>query len=410
MKILQINVTYKQGSTGKIVADLHTVLQSEGHNSVVCYGRSRQDKEQNVFKIGSDFAGRLNSLWTHFSGLPYSGAYTSTSKLISIIKDEQPDIVHVHVINGNFVNIARLLNFLKRQRIRTVITLHAEFMYTGGCGHAYECEKWKTGCGHCPHLRDATQAFFFDRTHEAWQRLSDAFEGFDNLALVAVSPWLADRARQSPFLAGKQIVVIENGVDTKQVFFPVDSRALRNKFGLLDTQVLLHVTAAFSTKLGHHKGGWFILELAKRLHNEPIKFLIVGNRHISEDLPDNVLNLGRTENQQELAAYYSLANLTILTSKRETYSMVCAESLCCGTPVVGFKAGGPETIALPEYSKFVEYGNLDELESAIRRWLQKKRSFGTSSLAEIAEQRYSKEKMFREYLSIYTDLLNTIPQ
>ena len=38
--------------------------------------------------------------------------------------------------------------------------------------------------------------------------------------------------------------------------------------------------------------------------------------------------------------------LTVLTSKRETYGMACAESLACGTPVVAFLAGGTESIAL----------------------------------------------------------------
>ena len=39
--------------------------------------------------------------------------------------------------------------------------------------------------------------------------------------------------------------------------------------------------------------------------------------------------------------------------------MVTAESLCCGTPVVGFKAGAPEQIAIKEFSEFVEYGDLN---------------------------------------------------
>ena len=55
-----------------------------------------------------------------------------------------------------------------------------------------------------------------------------------------------------------------------------------------------------------------------------------------------------------------MANLTILTSQFETFSMVCAESLCSGTPVVGFKAGAPEQISIQQYSEFVEYGKIDE--------------------------------------------------
>ena len=41
-----------------------------------------------------------------------------------------------------------------------------------------------------------------------------------------------------------------------------------------------------------------------------------------------------------LAEYYSLVDVTVITSFHETFSMVVAESLSCGTPIVGFKAGG----------------------------------------------------------------------
>lgn len=67
-----------------------------------------------------------------------------------------------------------------------------------------------------------------------------------------------------------------------------------------------------------------------------------------------------------LAAWYSAADAALLTSHRETFSLVTAESLCCGTPVVGFRAGGPESIAPPSCCKFVEYGDLDALEPALR--------------------------------------------
>mgnify|MGYP000949492470 CR=1 FL=1 len=52
--------------------------------------------------------------------------------------------------------------------------------------------------------------------------------------------------------------------------------------------------------------------------------------------------------------------------------MVCAESLSCGTPVVGFKAGGPESIGLADYCEFVEYPNLDKLQDCVMNWIDKK--------------------------------------
>ena len=77
--------------------------------------------------------------------------------------------------------------------------------------------------------------------------------------------------------------------------------------------------------------------------------------------------------------------------------MIVAESLCCGTPVVGFKAGAPEVIALSEYSRFVEHGDTDALETALLEMLEKKIDVSR----ELAVQSYSKEKMSNDYYRLY---------
>ena len=96
-----------------------------------------------------------------------------------------------------------------------------------------------------------------------------------------------------------------------------------------------------------------------------------------------------------------MADITVLTSKRETYSMVCAESLSCGTPVVGFKAGAPEEISLKDYSEFVTYGDVDALEDTLLKWLGKTISY--KKLVEIAKENYSRELMFQQYVAIYNE-------
>ena len=108
-----------------------------------------------------------------------------------------------------------------------------------------------------------------------------------------------------------------------------------------------------------------IVQLANMLPN--IRFVVVClNNQVKEDeLPINIHLWGAAKNREELASLYSAANVTLVLSKRETYSMVTAESLCCGTPVVGFLAGGPESIAIEKFSTFVEYGDLNAIKEAI---------------------------------------------
>lgn len=297
------------------------------------------------------------------------------------------------------------MSFLKTNKIKTVITHHAEFMYTGSCAHAFECEKWKTGCGECPQLWDATYSKYFDRTATAWKKMFAAFKGFEELTCTCVSPWVSDRAKQAPILEGKKIVTIENGLDTKDTFHAVPYQELKKRLGITNEKVILHVTASFTTREDDLKGGRFLYELADNLKDENVKLIIVdGCENSNIDLRTNMIYVGKVQNQQDLAQYYSMADLTVITSKRETFNMPSAESLSCGTPVVGFLAGGPETICLKEYSEFVEYGNVEALTGCVRNWINYKTIRGLE-ISKIAREYYSKEKMCKRYLEVYNAMI-----
>lgn len=403
MKVLQINSVYNQGSTGKITYDIHKYLQSRKIESIVCYGRGKKVNETNIYKVCGEFYSHINHVIANLRGIMYGNFYFSTKKIISIIKKENPDIVHLQCINCYFVNIYKLIAWLKENNIKTIITLHAEFIYTANCGHALECEKWKTGCGNCPRFKQETNSFFIDNTHKSWELMKKSFNGFNNnLIVVSVSHWLMERAKVSPILKDKKHEVILNGLDIN-IFHYYNVFDLKKEYE--NNIILFHVTPNFNNNINNIKGGYYIIELAKRLQDKNIKIVVAGDYDKNLKLPKNVILLGNISNQELLAKYYSLADITLLTSKRETFSMVTAESLCCGTPVVGFKAGAPEQIALREYSKFVEYGDVKSLYVGIKEILNK--NINKKKLSNLAAKKYSNEIMGEEYLKLYNRLLST---
>ena len=399
MKILQINCVYGTGSTGRLTQAIHTRLLAEGIKSVVCCGRGPRRTDPHVHKVCGELYAKAQHAEADLTGLVYGGCVLSTARLLHILRREAPDIVHLQCINGYFVNIFRLVRWLKRHSVPTLLTLHAEFPYTANCGIAADCEKWRTGCGSCPQLRAQTGSLLFDRTAAAWKRMRDAFAGFSNCTVVSVSPWLRGRAEQAPVLAGLHHVTIGNGVETA-IFHPVAAVDLRRRYTSARRRLVLHVTASFSPEQGSLKGGWYVLALAKRMPD--VTFAVVGNRDPLQNVPDNVLDIGRLEDQALLAAWYSAADAALLTSRRETFSLVTAESLCCGTPVVGFRAGGPESIAPPSCCEFVEYGDLDALEHALRSRLEA--TPDRAAIAADAAARFSMENMYRAYKAEYTAL------
>lgn len=403
MKVLQVNCVYNTGSTGKITAILHKDLTENDIKSVVCYGRGKKVNEPNVYKTCSETYAKFNNLLSRFTGIMYGGCLFSTDRLIKIIKKEKPDIVHLQCINGYFVNIYRLVNWLKNNNVKTVLTLHAEFMFTANCGHSFDCEGWKTGCGKCTKFKAETKSLLFDGTARSFKKMQKAFDGFkkENLIIVSVSPWLMERAKQSPILAGKQHTVVMNGLDTS-VFYPREVGKLKSGLGITDEKIIFHVTPFFSDSPEHIKGGYYIIKLAEMLKGENVKIIVAGSHPENLKVPDNILLLGKVNDQNRLAELYSAADVTVIASKRETFSMVCAESLCCETPVAGFKAGGPETISIPQFCEFVDFGNVDLLYKAVDNFLNSTKE--NVAAAKTALQIYGNKKMVENYIGIYNSL------
>jgi glycosyltransferase involved in cell wall biosynthesis len=181
-----------------------------------------------------------------------------------------------------------------------------------------------------------------------------------------------------------------NGVDTSVFFREKDHASKEN--------TVLSVTAHFSPERDHHKGGWYLIQLAKRMPE--VTFLVAGKADAVEDLPENLQLLGEIRDQKELARLYREAKVSLVTGRRDTFSMPCAESLCCGTPVVGFEAGAPEQISLPVYSAFAPYGDLPKLEALLRHWLERY-DLDRRTLAETACRTYSTQTMVRNFMEVY---------
>lgn len=400
MRVVQINCVYKNGSTGKIVYDLHTSYRDYDIDSHVIYGRGKDFKEANSHKCASEALSKTRNIISRISGNLYGMGYFGTRKIIRLLNKIKPDVVHLHCINGFFCDVYALLNYLREKSIPTVVTLHAEFMYTGNCGYSFECDQWKNGCRQCADPKAAIGSKNKKATALNWLKMKKAFEGFDdNLLVAGVSDWISDRARQSAILSGKRIITILNGLNDT-VF---NHRKTVNNIvfdSLTGKKVILFVTPYFEDE---NKGGKWVIELAERLKDKDYQILVVGD-HEKEYTVPNITFLGRVNSQEQLADLYSKADICLLVSRRETFSMVTAESLCCGTPVVGFEAGAPELIAIPEYSEFVPYGDLDALESVVFKWLRK--DIDKELISRTAVDKYSSKTMAENYLKAYRSLLD----
>lgn len=396
MRVLLIDVNYKYSSTGKIVHDLAHELIKSGHKARVLFGRGEPVNNDVALRIAPVWEVYFHALMTRLTGLVGVFSYFATRRMIKEIKRFKPDVIHLHELHGYYVNYSKVVRFLKISNIPVVWTFHCEFAYTGKCGYAYDCEKWKSECSSCPQIKEYPSSLYFDFTRYMFNQKKKDFEGFDNLTIVTPSAWLARRVKQS-FLSDYDVRVIHNGIDTQSIFYP--------RLSNTQSESKKTVLAVAPDIMSERKGGRWVLELARRF-SDNVEFIMVGVVGDVDGVPSNVRLVDRTNNQNELAEYYSDADLFLICSKRENFPTTCLESLACGTPVVGFDEGGTAETAPGRLGHFVPFGDVSALELAINDYFEDRSEIDQNECRIFAEQNYSKQAMYSNYVRLYSDVMN----
>ena len=405
MKILQINSHIHTGGAARIALSIHRQLLLEGEESYIAYGRGGMDAEKNSFRFDTKAEIIGSALFSRVSGLNGWGNLAATQRLKRYIEKIQPDLVHLHTAHGYYLNFRLLFEYLNQRKIPCVWTFHDCHAFTGNCGYFFECEKWRTGCGNCPDIRRYPTSWFLDFTHYMWKKKKDWFTGDAPKMIVTPSDWLTKIAGQS-FFQKYPCITIRNGIDEKGVFYPRNRIQCREKYGYTqDEKIILGIAVGYSDP---RKGAKYIIQMAKDLEGEA-RVILIGWEKKNDGLLNgckNIVTLPATESTEMLAEYYSLADVFVLPSLAENYATVSLESMACGTPVVGFDAGGiPEQLAEGR-GIAVKAGDQQAFTEAVRKALESTDLLlRGESLARIIRTENSVEAMTGKYLDVYKQLL-----
>ena len=188
-------------------------------------------------------------------------------------------------------------------------------------------------------------------------------------ASIGVSAALVERMRELG-VRSERLHVMRNGVDLGR-FRPLTQTTARREVGQQGAPLLLCVG-----NLHHHKGqGVAVQALARlRMRRPGARLVIVGDgpdrerllRQAATDGVEDAVHFAGAVPNEELAQWYSAADVLLLPSSREGWPNVLLEALACGTPVVASRVGGvTEIVADSVAGRVVDDCSADGFASAV---------------------------------------------
>lgn len=402
MKVFRITTEINRSSIGRTSEQIGELVINEGWESYIAWGRSDGESTSYKIKIGDRWSVLFHGLISRLFDLHGHGSYFATKELVRKMKKIKPDIVHLHDIHGYYINLKVLFKYLRESNVPVVWTHHDCWAFTGHCAFysSIGCEKWKTGCNHCPNIRCYPSSLFVDNSKCQFAFKKELFTSINRLFNVGVSEWESRQLKMS-FLKNTSIRTICNGIDT-DIFRPQQERSkeVRKKYNLGGGAILLGVATAW----GERKGLSDYYKLRERLRDDYTIVLVGVSQSQKEALPKGIIGILRTDSIDELSLLYSSASIVMNLANAESFGKTTPEGLACGTPSIVYNCTASPDLVDDKTGIVVEKGNIDALESAVYAIMSWSRDDTIHYCRERAITLYDAKKNWQMYIELYKEI------
>lgn len=412
MKVLHLSAFDDRGGAAKAAFRLHRGLQGLGVESLMRV-QFAGSKSAPVLaphgKLGKSFALLRDTLeplplrlYDRQPGAVFSINWVPSGVAGSVVRDK-PDLVHLHWINAGFVSIRRWSSLPHP----IIWTLHDMWPFTGGCHYAGDCKRFTEHCGRCPQLRSAHS---WDLSRLVLAAKKRYLPGRTALVAVAPSRWMAQQARSSRLFGELDIRVIPNGLDLS-IYRPVEKAVARRLFNMPDGPLLLF--SAAHGLAAPYKGGAALVDILNGLYRDGHVFTLVlmGNKSLPEGFAAEfpIFPLGELHDDISKALAYAAADVSVHSAYQDNLPNTVAESLACGTPVIGTAVGGvPEMVDDKVNGALVPAGDAECFVDSLIWFLSKanKQAMNLAARSK-AEDNFDIVRVAAQYWSLYAELVES---
>jgi len=284
---------------------------------------------------------------------------------------KKADLINLHWVS----NLLDYSSFFKKNKKPIVWTLHDMEAFTGG--YHYEIDNFKS----------------FENVIQENLKAKIIACSDKKIHVVSPSKWLLEKAKKSNVFKSSKFYHIPNAVNTN---------IFNDKSNLKDQArkpTILFVAESIDNK----RKGFSILKEVISKSASKYKWVAVGNNKGMSN--DSIEFTGIINDEHEMAKKYGEADLFVIPSLIDNSPNTILESLCCGTPVVGFAVGGiPELIIEGRNGLLAAELNSLSLNKTIEEAL--KVNFNKSEISLEAKQKFALKEQEKNYSNLFSKILN----
>lgn len=414
MKILFINAQDTKGGASiapyRLSKGLEKYYRTENYFIV---GKKHSD-DSNIFCTRKNdirfFIELLTDKILNKLGLQYQYFPFSTRFIMKKAREINPDIISLHNTHEGYFKTAILKDLSKIAPI--VWTLHDMWSFSANAVHTFGDESWKqlkSGKGEkkiYPHIGINTGKWLLKQKKRIYLK--------SDIQVITPSRWLYQLACQSPVFVNKRIFLIPHGIDL-ELFNNKDRRCCRSLLHIDQDAKVVIFSSAGDLDICPWKGGKLLVDILKVINskiNHKIDLLIVGKGELKDLLPLKNLNvhkMGYVSSEIFMSLLLSAADLFIHPTRADSFGLVLAESIACGTPAVTFDIGGCSDIIKNNVSGIlIKPFDVETFADKSIELLNNKEKLAalSESSREFAEQHFDLADIAKQHFELFTSIIS----